>query len=313
MDVAVLGPLEVRGPTGVIEVGGRLQRALLAALLAQRGRTVALDSLVDTLWPQDPPRTATHTLHAHVSRLRRRTGLPVVARDGGYRLDLRADQVDADRFEEVLRSAQHAGPAEAAELLEAGLAMWRGPAYGAAAELPAVRGDARRLEETRLVAGERLVARLLESGRFDGAVTHAEALVAAAPLRESAWAALVRALVAAGRPADGVAAYGRAARTLDELGLLPSADLGRAHAEALGARPVTTAPDAAPVRPPGRAVTSITLPQSSFLGREADLRAVDRLVDSARLVTLVGPGGVGKTRLALEIARTRAGRHASGS
>lgn len=322
MDVGVLGPLEVRTDGDAVAVAGARQRALLAALVAHRGRIVGVDLLVDTLWPDDPPPSAAHTLHTHVSRLRRALGVTVHARDGGYVLDLGAGRVDAGLFEAWLAEAERADPATAVALTERALGLWRGPAFGGAADLPGVRAEARRLEERRTAARRTLVDHLVAAGRGVDAVPLAEALVADVPTDERAWAGLVRALVAAGRPADGTTAFHRAVDALDDLGLVPSDGLREAHDEALGTRapplspPARVAPGAAgapPVGDPrGPTGTAVPVPPTSLVGRDDDLAALRRLLTGARLVTLVGPGGVGKTRLALELARRVADGFASG-
>ncbi|MGW6131707.1 BTAD domain-containing putative transcriptional regulator [Cellulomonas sp. NPDC055163] len=321
MDVGVLGPLVVRTDDGTVAVAGARQRALLAALVAHRGRTVGVDLLVDTLWPDDPPPSAAHTLHTHVSRLRRTLDVTVHAHDGGYVLDLGAGQVDAALFEAWLAESAHADPATAVTLTERALGLWRGPAFGGAADLPGVRAEARRLEERRTAARRALVDHLVTAGRGADAVPLAEALVADGPTDERAWAGLVRALVAAGRPADGTTAFHRAVDALDELGLVPSVGLRAAHDEALGVRtalPTTTpAPGAAPPDHPtggprGPAGTTVPVPPTSLVGRDDDLAALRLLLADVRLVTLVGPGGVGKTRLALELARRVADGFGSG-
>lgn len=353
MDVGVLGPLEVHARGRTVAVAGARQRALIAALVAHRGRTVTTGLLIDTLWPHEPPPSAAHTLHTHVSRLRRTLDLPLLTRDGGYALDLPAGAVDAERFDAWLTQAEHTDPLAAVELLGRALGLWRGSAYASAADLPAVRAEAGRLEERRTLAREALVARLVQAGRPTDAVTHAESLVADEPTRESAWTALVHALVSAGRPADGTAAFRRATAALDELGLVPSTALHAAHARALrGGRPATdevtisprpvvpaspSAPRRSDVVPPdalhlddtrapdtrggtdppahgspGRSKSVVPVPVTSLVGRQDDVAAVQRLLLDARLVTLVGPGGVGKTRLALEVARQVADAHTSG-
>ncbi|MBB2922147.1 BTAD domain-containing putative transcriptional regulator [Cellulomonas cellasea] len=330
MDVGVLGPLEVRTDDGTVAVAGARQRALLAALVAHRGRTVGVDVLVDTLWPDDPPPSAAHTLHTHVSRLRRTLEVPVHAHDGGYVLDLADGQVDAALFEAWLAEAERADAVTAVTLTESALGLWRGPAFGGAADLPGVRAEARRLEERRTAARRALVDHLVAAGRGGDAVPLAEALVADVPIDERAWAGLVRALVAAGRPADGTTAFGRAVAALDELGLVPSAGLRRAHDEALGVRaaalgvrpaaptsaPADTSGTVAAARPTGArrgpAATTVPVPPTSLVGRDDDLADLRLLLGAARLVTLVGPGGVGKTRLALELARRVADGFTSG-
>jgi predicted ATPase/DNA-binding SARP family transcriptional activator len=325
MRFGVLGPLEVLGPDGPVALGGPHQRAVLAALLAHRGRVVAADVLVDALWGDAPPRTADHTLRTHVSRLRRVLGGALATRDGGYLLDVPPDALDAARFDDLLAAAATAAGGGAVEALSRALALWRGPAYAGQADLPPVRGEARRLEEARTSAREALVAALLAAGAPAEAVAAAEALVADEPYREGAWALLVRALTAAGRPAEGLDAYHRAAAALDELGLEPSPVLREAQAVALRAGDPAAVPPAgqaavapaarpAPVGPPHppAAVRAVPVPASSLVGREADVAAVDALLDRAPLVTLLGPGGVGKTRLALAVARRREARHAAG-
>lgn len=317
MDVTVLGPLEIHTDGQVVPVAGERRRALLAALLAASRRTVSTDDLLDTLWPEGAPPSATHTLHTHVSRLRRSYGLPIVARDGGYALDLTGHEHDATVFDENVTRAEHSAPDAAVPLLRSALALWRGPAYGGAADLPGVRAEAQRLEERRRQAGERLAEALVATGRADDAVAVAEGLVGESPVRETAWVALLRALVAASRPADATEAYHRAARALDAIGLRPSDELRAMHVAALAPGPAAPAPPpSADPSPPAPAPPSTTagahavpVPTSSLIGRDAETAAVSALLDEHRLVTLVGPGGVGKTRIALEVLRRRADRH----
>ncbi|MEZ0448660.1 BTAD domain-containing putative transcriptional regulator [Cellulomonas sp. ICMP 17802] len=304
MEVAVLGPIELRADGRSVPVGGARQRALLAVLAARRGQVAPAEVLVEALWGDDPPATATHTLHTHASRLRRTQGLALRAVDGGYVLDLDPDRLDSARFDALVAQAAGEPAPVAARLLTEALALWRGPAFGRAAELVAVRGEAVRLEAARSAAREHLASALGAQGRLEDALSVLEELVGDEPYRETAWTLLTRALTAAGRPAEAVAAVARATRSLDELGLRPSAALRQAQHDALRAgddrRPAPSAPPSLPA------------PASTFIGREADLTAVDALVTQAPLVTVLGPGGVGKTRLALEVARGRSARHRAG-
>ncbi len=299
--VRVLGPVEVIDDAGVpLAVGSRNQRVVLAVLACQPGRTVATAHLIDALWGEEPPRTADHSLRAYVSRLRHLLGDRLAIRPGGYALELAPDAVDASRFEALLRQAEGSGPAAVERLGEA-LELWRGPAFADLADVDALRGVAVRLDEPRLGAREARAAALLKAGHAVEATALAEELVAEAPLREGAWVTLIDALAATGRVAEALRAFQRAATALAEAGLAPSDELRRAEAAALARE--TTAFQ--PRRPP--------VPASSLVGREVDLDQLERLVSSARIVTLTGPGGVGKTRLALEVAKRVADRHDHGA
>ena len=252
------------------------------------------------------------TLRTYVSRLRAQLGPALVARGGGYALAIPAGALDADRFEALVDAAQRADPADAADLLAAALDLWHGPAYGDRADVERVRAEARRLEERCRGAREARAVALLRTGRHDEAVAAAEALVAAEPLREGGWAVLIEALAGAHRTADALRAYRRAAAALAEVGLEPTRALRDAEQIALK--------DAAPRRATGtpseigrsdRFVPPLV--PSSFVGRDDDVKLIAELVCNTRLVTLTGPGGVGKTRLALEVARGTAQRTELGS
>src|SRR5688572_20286851 len=132
MDIGVLGPVELAVDGRPVAVVGAQRRALVSVLLARRGRVVTADTLVEALWGDDPPRTAVHTLHTHVSRLRRTHGLPVRAVDGGYVLDVEPERVDATRFDRLVARAADAPPDDAARLFREALGLWRGPAFGRA-------------------------------------------------------------------------------------------------------------------------------------------------------------------------------------
>jgi predicted ATPase/DNA-binding SARP family transcriptional activator len=288
--IAILGPLTVHGPDGPVEIGGARLRTLLIRLALDAGRTVPTDALVDAIWPDQPPAAAGNALQALVSRLRRALPEPsrLAAVPTGYRLDPR--EVDTAEFERDCaagRAALAAGDwSRAAELLTAALARWRGPALADVADAGFARATALRLEELRLAATEDRIEADLGRGREAEVVAELTALTSRYPLRERGYALLMRALDALGRTGEALRVYERLRRTLaDELGTDPGPALAALHLTLLrGAH-----------GPAGNLRAALT----SFVGRDADLSRVAELLEQARLVTLVGPGGAGKTRLAV--------------
>ncbi|WP_182897613.1 BTAD domain-containing putative transcriptional regulator [Microbispora sp. H10830] len=300
MRFGILGPTEAR-PDGdrPVPVGGPGLRALLGLLLLNAGRVVTTDRLIDGLYGAEPPSGADNALQAQVSRLRRHLGDLVVREPAGYRLAVDPDDVDASRFERLAaegRRALDAGdPARAAGLLGQALALWRGPALADVPDAPFAPAQAARLEELRLSAAEDLAEAGLALGRHRDLLPELQERIAAHPLRERSRGQLMRALYAAGRPAEALAAYDDARRVLaEELGADPSAELSAIHLAVLRSDPALTPASAAPG---GRPV-----PLTSLVGRAAELERIEALLAEARLVTLTGPGGTGKTRLALEAA-----------
>ena len=301
LELGILGPVEARVAGRPVQVPGVRQRALLAALVLARGHVVPVDRLVDEVFGEAPPRDARNALQTYVVRLRQALGPagPVVAtRPPGYVLEVPADAVDAERFTALLGQARATdAPAPALALLDQAIGLWRGPAYAEFAATFA-RAEALRLQELRLAAQEDRAVLLLRLDRVAEATATLEAIAAAEPWRERAVALLVTALAQAGRSAHALAALtGYRDRLRDELGLDPSPRLRRLEEQVLrGALdpvgPVQTGQDRR-LRPG---------PAASFVGRERELALVHASLASARLVTLVGPGGVGKTRLAQEAA-----------
>jgi predicted ATPase/DNA-binding SARP family transcriptional activator len=309
----VLGAVELVDAEGHARpIGSTSQRTLLAVLLAAHGDVVGLDALVEAIWLDAAPATALTTLRTYVSRLRARLGPALVARGGGYALDIPAGALDSDRFEALVDAAQRADPADAVDLLAAALDLWHGPAYGDRADVERVRAEARRLDERCRAAREARAVALLRIGRHEEAVAAAETLVDAEPLREGGWAVLIEALAGAHRTADALRAYRRAAAALAEVGLEPTQALRDAEQIALRG----TAPRRATGTPSEIARSDRFVPplvSSSFVGRDDDVKLIAELVCNTRLVTLAGPGGVGKTRLAVEVARGAAQRTELGS
>ncbi|MFJ4878693.1 BTAD domain-containing putative transcriptional regulator [Streptomyces sp. NPDC088745] len=304
MRFGLLGPVEIRTDAGgSVDPGGERQRTLLALLLLHTGRGVGTGRLIEGLYGDEPPAGAANALQAQVSRLRRRVealGARVESVPFGYRLDTGPATVDVHLFEDAARAGRTALAAgeygRAAELLREGLALWRGNAFEDLAPAAFAAGEARRLEEARLNAREDLAAAELELGGGAALVPELRGLIAAHPLRERPYGLLMRALRAAGRTAEALTVHEDARRTLAErLGTDPSPELAALHLELL--RPEGAA---APRPLPARL--------TSFVGRENDLEQLDGLLRTARLVTLTGPGGAGKTRLAQEAAERRRGQ-----
>jgi predicted ATPase/DNA-binding SARP family transcriptional activator len=316
MEFAILGPLEVRDGAAPLRVPGAKERALLADLLVNAGRVVPADRLVEDLWGDQPPGNPANTLQGRVSALRRALGPAgsgmVATRPPGYSLEADPGQVDAARFERLVAEAMAAPAAEgpqAARLLEEALGLWRGPALAEFADQPWAQAEAARLEELRLAATEALVDLRLAAGGHAGLVGELEGLVAAHPTRERLRGQLMLALYRSGRQADALAAYTEAREVLvEELGIDPSPELQRLHQAILVQDPALEL--AGPERSPPRD----NLPErlTSLVGRDDELRDVGKLLEAHRLVTVVGPGGAGKTTVAVELARRLDGGYPDG-
>jgi predicted ATPase/DNA-binding SARP family transcriptional activator len=289
--VRILGPLEVDGAA----VGGGRLRALLARLALDAGKPVTAGALVDAVWDNDLPADQTHSLQSLVSRLRRALGeAEAVAQvPGGYVLTA---EVDAHRFERLAaEGAAEPSPERSAQMLREALELWRGPALADLTDYRFAVNAAGRLEDLRLSALADRIDADLQLGRGDRLVHELEGLSGAHPLNERLAAQLITALFAAGRQADALAAYERVRVRLDEeLGVPPSPELQAAHLAVL--RGETT--KAEPPRSTSR--SNLPAPVTSFVGREREIEHIGELLERSRLVTLVGPGGAGKTRLARE-------------
>ncbi|MGW5259434.1 BTAD domain-containing putative transcriptional regulator [Microbispora sp. NPDC004025] len=300
MRFGILGPTEARlDGDRPVPVGGPGLRALLGLLLLNAGKVVTTDRLIDGLYGAEPPSGATNALQAQVSRLRQHLGDLVVREPAGYRLAVDPDDVDASRFERLAaegRRALDAGdPARAAGLLDQALALWRGPALADVPDAPFAPAQAARLEELRLSAAEDLAEAGLALGRHRDLLPELQERVAAHPLRERSRGQLMRALYAAGRPAEALAVFEDARRVLaGELGADPSAELAAIHLAVLRSDPA--------LAPPPAATGARPVPLTSLVGRDTELERIGALLAEARLVTLTGPGGTGKTRLAIEAA-----------
>ncbi|MGH3208272.1 MAG: BTAD domain-containing putative transcriptional regulator [Trebonia sp.] len=287
MRVAILGPLEVHDDGGVaIAVAGARLRGLIARLALAGGQPVSTSALADAVWDCAPPADMANALQTLVSRARRALGgaATVEQSAAGYRLAVGPDDVDALRFERLVAEG---AVAEA-------LALWRGPALADAGDFAGP--FARRLEELRLDATVTFLSREIDAGGAAARVGELEALVAEHPLHEKLTGLLMRALAATGRQANALTAYEALRRRLaDELGIDPGPQVQAVHLEVL--RGEITLAGAAH----DRARTNLRAQLTSFVGRQDEVIKLRKTLESYRLVTLVGPGGAGKTRLAAEV------------
>ncbi|GAB3703166.1 BTAD domain-containing putative transcriptional regulator [Nocardiopsis oceani] len=325
MRFGVLGPVAAWTPGGTsVAVPEHKVRALLADLVLSRGRPVSVDRLVEDVWGAEAhPRSPERALQRKVWALRRaleeaEPGAKALIRfrSPGYLLDVPSEAVDAGRFHTLVGSARDADdPRTRAELLAGALDLWRGPALADLADEEFVQPARTRLEEERLAAVEEHAFARLELGEHRQVADVLRELVTAHPLRERLVAAHMRALYEDGRQADALAAHTALAERLrEELGVDPGAEVAELHGRILRQEPLrepAPAPgygsgcgtEPAPAREEERPPRPrLPLPLTGLLGREDEVRGVRSLLDTERLVTLTGFGGVGKTRLATALA-----------
>ena len=303
LEVRLLGPFEVVVAGHPVEVPGAKRQALVACLALRAGRVVPTDTLVEALWGSELPAAPRNAVQHHVTRLRRALGTDTIrlAADG-YALE--GAVVDAIEFEELLtaaRAALRAGDARgAADTIADALSLWRGPALLGLPQSTWATAEAGRLDALRLDALEERFEAALALGEHADLVSAIRAALDESPFRERLWGQLMLALYRSGRQADALDVFQEARRVLmDELALEPGPELRRLQ-EAILAHDPAIAPVPLAPRPRG----NLPAPSTSFIDREAELAQVVELLREHRLVTLTGPPGVGKSRLALEAARS---------
>ncbi|MEU4391602.1 BTAD domain-containing putative transcriptional regulator [Kribbella sp. NPDC023855] len=300
MRIRLLGTFEVRTDDGLADVPGARLRGLLVALALEPGRVVSKASLVDWIWGEHPPAEAANALQRLASRLRKVLPAGVIeGSPGGYRLTIESDAVDALRFERLVGEARDQADSLRVPLLREALGLWRGAALQDVGLEDSEAFDAvvTRLERLRLEALEDRFEAEVSVGNGAEVVPELTDLVAAYPVRERLAAALMRALVAAGRKTEALLAYEKTREALaDALGVDPSPELSALHVALLR--------DEVGQQREDNRKTNVRAELTSFVGRDADVALVRELVAEHRLTTLIGPGGSGKTRLAAEAART---------
>ncbi len=335
IEVALLGPVLLRRAGEVLPLSSTPQRIVLAALTLARGRVVSVDALIDTLWDAEPPANSVGNLHSYVSRLRRVIGGDRIVREpAGYRLVLAADELDIERTERLVREARAiaaADPAAAAEVLGTALGLWRGDPLSDLGQWLAFGPERAKLMEWHRQLREEWFELRLAAGHHKEVLPELEQAAAADPLAEGAHALLMRAHHQAGHTTEALAvadAFGQ--RLAEELGLDPGPGFAALRQQILTGDPALNGPVSvstpAPAGTPspsdagGRTDTSRPAdvpppadvsrpefgpsppspPADRFIGRVRELRDLSDALATHRVVTVIGPGGVGKTRLTRE-------------
>jgi len=291
MQIQLLGPVEA-ADDGPINLGGRKQRTLAALLASHDGQAVSADQCIDALWGESPPDGAVHSLQTYISALRRlidpeRTGLLESGSDG-YRLVV---NTDAAAFETAITDTEIT-----LDELAAALSLWRGRPLGELGDDAWARGFVTRFEQLRMLATDDLASARLAAGDPETVVLEMEQAIEEQPFHETFWAHYMTALYQTGRQADSLRAFTRLKENLGkELGIEPSAELMAMEERILLQDPTLARSVTTPNNLPAEV--------SSLVGRDDDVADVLELLEGSRLVTLVGSGGVGKTRLGLAVAR----------
>jgi predicted ATPase/DNA-binding SARP family transcriptional activator/Tfp pilus assembly protein PilF len=310
---AALGPLVVRRDDEDVDLGGPKQRAVLAVLLAAAPEAVSTDELVSEVWGESGPADPLRNLQVHVSALRKALGGAdtIIGTPAGYRTTLApADVEEFERAAGEVAELGRSGQGEAAcEAATRALSLWRGPAWQDQLHLRRPAAHAQRLEQLRLDMEEVAARAALELGRHREVLPGLESLVEQHPLHEGLHELRILALHRSGRRSDALEAYAATrARLVEETGLDPGESLQRLHAAILADDPALAVEDA-----DLRARRHLPAPVTELVGRDGEVTAVRADLAAHRLVTLTGPGGIGKTRVALQAAHDAVGDFPDGA
>lgn len=323
VSVSLLGPFEIQVGTERVPVAGTKQAAILAMLALDARRVVSLDRLIDGIWGEHAPRTVRASVQVHVSQLRRaiaaRTSIDViVTRHSGYMLNVKVGNVDALRFQQLSVEARRllvdGDAVTAAHLANEALRLWKGDPLNGLSDVAFAGPAIIRLEDQRLDLVEVWADAEMGCGRVDTVTDELEAWVARAPYRESMWQRLILALYKRGRQADALERLATLRRLLrDELGVRPCAVIVELESAILDHdasldSPALPTRDTGRLSGPGRRLS----PTKELIGREPLVDEVMQVCSMARIVTLVGPGGVGKTSVSVNVAAGSVSRHRDG-
>jgi predicted ATPase/DNA-binding SARP family transcriptional activator len=320
VEVKFFGEFEVVKGGVAIPVRGTKQRSLLALLALNRGSPVSADRLIDQLWGEGQTAKPANALQAQIVQLRRTLGASsIVTSESGYALDVSAGDLDTAQFEDLVAEGRRLSAegelASASAVLADALRLRRGEPLTEFAYAGFADAERAHLNELALVAKECRVEADLGLGHHNELVGELEALCREHSLRERLWELLILALYRAGRQAEALRAFTEIRdRLVDELGIDPGSSLRDLETRILDHDPSLAAAQPAPAHAPSMPSRPGNLPEplSSFRGRNIELEQVDHAIDSSRLVTLIGPGGVGKTRLAVAAAARRRAQHSGG-
>jgi predicted ATPase/DNA-binding SARP family transcriptional activator len=308
MQVRILGPIEAAIDHEPVVLGGAKQRSVLAILAIRHGQVVSSDELIEEVWGDDLPSNPLNTLQYQIAQLRKLieddSSNPqfLVTRSPGYLLDPKTTSLDASTFDTLVEKGRTAlaegDDVLAAELVDEALSLWRGPAFADFRYDDFARSYAARLDDARLAAEELRIEISLSSGRHTEAIPRLKQLVSEHPLREGLWAQQMVALYRDGQQTEALRAYQSARTALGDVGIDPSTELRALEQQIIEQDPALDGPK----QPAARTRNNLPSTPNSLVGRVQTVKDILSTLASSRLITLSGPGGSGKTRLAIEAA-----------